>query len=31
LPPKGFLVMARPMKIGKGRGAPLRIVAEIEP
>jgi len=31
LPPKGFLVMALPMKIGKGSGAPLRIVAEIEP
>ena len=29
LPPKGLRVIALPMKIGKGSGAPLRIVAEI--
>lgn len=29
LPAKGFRVMALPMKIGGGSGAPLRIVAEI--
>ena len=30
LPPKGFRVIALPMKIKGGSGAPLRIVAEIE-
>lgn len=30
LPSKGFRVIALPMKIGDGSGAPLRIVAEIE-
>lgn len=30
LPPKGFRVIALPMKIGSGSGSPLRIVAEIE-
>ncbi len=30
LPPKGFRVIALPMNIGGGSGAPLRIVAEIE-
>ncbi len=30
LPPKGFRIIALPMKIGGGSGAPLRIVAEIE-
>ena len=30
LPPKGFRVIALPMKIGNGSGAPLRIVAEIQ-
>ena len=30
LPAKGFRVMALPMKIGQGSGAPLRIVAEIQ-
>ena len=30
LPPKGFRVIALPMKIGGGSGAPLRIVAEID-
>lgn len=30
LPPKGFRVIALPMKIGKGSGAPLRIIAEIK-
>lgn len=30
LPPKGFRVIALPMKIGGGSGSPLRIVAEIE-
>jgi kynurenine formamidase len=29
LPPKGLQVIALPMKIGKGSGAPLRIVAKI--
>jgi len=29
LPPKGFRVIALPMKIGGGSGAPLRIIAEI--
>lgn len=29
LPTKGFRVIALPMKIGQGSGAPLRIVAEI--
>lgn len=29
LPAKGFRVIALPMKIGKGSGAPLRIIAEI--
>lgn len=29
LPPKGFRVIALPMKIGHGSGAPLRIVAEV--
>ncbi len=29
LPPRGFRVIALPMKIGGGSGAPLRIVAEI--
>jgi kynurenine formamidase len=29
LPPKGLRVIALPMKIGKGSGAPLRIVAEV--
>jgi len=29
LPPKGFRIIALPMKIGQGSGAPLRIVAEI--
>ena len=29
LPAKGFRVIALPMKIGKGSGAPLRIVAEV--
>ncbi len=29
LPARGFRVIALPMKIGKGSGAPLRIVAEI--
>jgi len=27
LPPQGFLIIALPMKIGKGSGAPLRIIA----
>ena len=30
LPAKGFRIIALPMKIGGGSGAPLRIVAEIE-
>ena len=30
LPPRGFKVIALPMKIGGGSGAPLRIVAETE-
>lgn len=30
LPPKGFRVIALPMKIGGGSGAPLRIIAEID-
>ncbi len=30
LPPRGFRVIALPMKIGGGSGGPLRIVAEIE-
>jgi len=30
LPPKGFRIIALPMKIGDGSGAPLRIVAKIE-
>ena len=30
LPAKGFSIIALPMKIGGGSGAPLRIVAEIE-
>jgi len=30
LPSKGFRVIALPMKIGNGSGAPLRIVAELE-
>ncbi len=30
LPAKGFRVIALPMKIGGGSGAPLRIIAEIE-
>ena len=30
LPPKGLRVIALPMKIGKGSGAPLRIVAEVD-
>ena len=30
LPAKGFRVMALPMKIGQGSGAPLRIIAEIQ-
>lgn len=30
LPPKGIRIIALPMKIGKGSGAPLRIVAEID-
>ncbi len=30
LPPKGFRVIALPMKIGQGSGAPLRIVAEVD-
>ena len=30
LPPTGFRIMALPMKIGKGSGAPLRIVAEMD-
>jgi kynurenine formamidase len=30
LPPKGFRVIALPMKIGGGSGAPLRIIAEIQ-
>ena len=29
LPPKGFTVIALPMKIGAGSGGPLRIVAAI--
>jgi kynurenine formamidase len=29
LPPKGFWIMALPMKIKSGSGAPLRIVAAI--
>lgn len=31
LPPSGFRVIALPMKIGRGSGAPLRIVAEVGP
>ncbi len=30
LPAKGFRIIALPMKIGKGSGAPLRIIAEME-
>ncbi len=30
LPPRGFRVIALPMKIGRGSGGPLRIVAEID-
>ncbi|PIQ97512.1 MAG: cyclase [Nitrospinae bacterium CG11_big_fil_rev_8_21_14_0_20_56_8] len=30
LPTRGFRVIALPMKIGKGSGAPLRIVAELD-
>ncbi len=31
LPPTGFRVIALPMKIGRGSGGPLRIIAEIDP
>ncbi|UCD11972.1 MAG: cyclase family protein [Nitrospinaceae bacterium] len=31
LPPSGFRVIALPMKIGQGSGAPLRIIAELGP
>jgi kynurenine formamidase len=31
LPPTGFRIIALPMKIGRGSGAPLRIVAEVNP
>jgi kynurenine formamidase len=31
LPPKGFRVIALPMRIRGGSGAPLRIVAVLEP
>jgi kynurenine formamidase len=30
LPPKGLYVVALPMKIGKGSGGPLRIVAQVQ-
>jgi kynurenine formamidase len=30
LPSKGIYVVALPMKIGKGSGAPLRIIARVE-